>query len=83
MKSPLRTGLGFASAGVFVVAAVVVLSGVLVWLYISKSTELATTEPQVTTTAQAVSSTRQVKEDLDNLDIDKDLDMSDIDAVLQ
>lgn len=83
MKAPLKKGLGFANAGVFVVAAVVVLSGVLVWLYISKSTQFATTEPPVKTTAQAVSSARQVKEDLNNIDIDKELDMSEIDAVLQ
>lgn len=74
---------GFAHAGVFVVVAVVVISGVLVWVYVSKSSQLATAEPQIKSTGQAVSSARQVKQDIDNINIDAELDTTEIDAVLQ
>lgn len=76
---------GFAHAGIFVAVAVVAISGVLVWVYLSKSSQLAanTNTPQIKTTAQAVSGARQVKQDLANINIDKSIDTSEIDAVLR
>lgn len=74
---------GFAHAGVFVVVAVVAISGVLVWVYLSKNSPLATADPQIKSTSQAINSSRQVKADVEQVNIDTELDTSEIDSVLQ
>lgn len=81
MKKVIQTG--FAHVGIFVVVAVVAISGVLVWVYLNKSAPLATKDSQITTTGQAISTTRQVKNDIENINIDNQLDTSEIDSVLQ
>lgn len=69
--------------GMLVTAVAVVIGGVLLWVYYAKNTQLAhTTVKPITSTAQAVSTTKQVKADLDSINVNAQLDTSEIDNVL-
>ncbi len=80
---------GFAHAGILAAVGIVAISGLLLWVYYSRSAQLAqtnsagvnTTQP-IATTAQAVSGVKQVQASLSSLHVNAQLDTSTIDAVL-
>lgn len=73
---------GGSHVAIVVVLAVIVIAGALVYVFMNRQ-QVVTNTAAPTTVTQAKEQTKQVKNDLGAVDIDTELNTSDIDAALQ